>query len=94
LSGRPLKIKTIEKVREFYQEIQARGGKVKVIGCGGVMEGRDVVDYIRAGASAVQVYTGVVYRGVGGIGEIRREIERELQGQRVSELIGTSVSEL
>ena len=38
-------------------------GKLPIIGVGGIMNGADAAEKIRLGASAVQVYSGLIYRG-------------------------------
>jgi dihydroorotate dehydrogenase len=42
---------------------QALEGRLPVIGVGGILSGEHAVEKIEAGASLVQVYTGLVYRG-------------------------------
>jgi dihydroorotate dehydrogenase len=42
---------------------QALGGEVPLIGAGGILEGRHAREKMEAGASLVQVYTGLIYRG-------------------------------
>ena len=49
-------------------------GRVPIIGTGGIFTGEDAYEKIRAGASLVQVYTGMIYRGP----SIARKINREL----------------
>jgi dihydroorotate dehydrogenase len=62
LSGQPLfRISTL-LLREFAQ---ALGGRVPLIGAGGVASGLDAFTKIKAGASAVQLYTALVYSGPG-----------------------------
>lgn len=39
------------------------GGKIPIIGCGGVSSGKDAYEKIRAGASLVQLYTSIIYEG-------------------------------
>jgi dihydroorotate dehydrogenase len=52
---------------------------------GGILSGADAVKKIRAGASLIQIYTGLIYRGPKLIGEIKREICRELRETHLSE---------
>jgi dihydroorotate dehydrogenase len=58
-------------VRTLSQHLQ---GALPIIGVGGIFCGADAVEKLRAGASLVQLYTGLVYRGPGLIGECRRAI--------------------
>ena len=60
LSGAPLTTRATDIVTQLAR---ALGGKVPVIGVGGIMTGADARSKISAGASLVQVYTGLVYRG-------------------------------
>lgn len=46
-------------------------GKIPLVGCGGVSSGEDAYRKIRAGASLVQLYTGLVYDGPGLIPRIK-----------------------
>ncbi|GGI98703.1 dihydroorotate dehydrogenase (quinone) [Alicyclobacillus cellulosilyticus] len=60
LSGRPLKDRSTQVIRWLYA---ATGGRVPIIGCGGVFTADDAYEKIRAGASLVQVYTSFIYEG-------------------------------
>jgi len=62
LSGRPLRARSTEVVRHLYR--QARGS-LPIIGVGGIFTADDAWEKITAGASLVQVYTGLVYEGPG-----------------------------
>jgi dihydroorotate dehydrogenase len=66
LSGAPLEARATEAVRRCYARA---AGRVPIVGCGGVMDAEGAYAKIRAGASLVQVYTGLVY---GGPGLVRR----------------------
>lgn len=58
LSGRPLKHISTEVIRKMYKLTK---GSVPIIGCGGIENGQDAFDKIRAGASLVQFYTSMAY---------------------------------
>ncbi|MGB0718831.1 MAG: quinone-dependent dihydroorotate dehydrogenase [Bdellovibrionales bacterium] len=60
LSGQPLTQKSTEVIRKFYAATQ---GKLPIIGVGGVETAAQAYAKIKAGASLVQVYTGLIYRG-------------------------------
>jgi dihydroorotate dehydrogenase len=62
LSGLPLKSRSTEVIRHVYKQ---SGGKLPVIGVGGIFTAADAWEKITAGASLVQVYTGLVYEGPG-----------------------------
>jgi dihydroorotate dehydrogenase len=73
LSGAPLAARSTEVVRLLARHLK---GALPVIGVGGIMRGEDAVAKIEAGAVLVQLYTGIVYRGPGLVGECRRAILR------------------
>ncbi len=60
LSGAPLRNAATAVVRQLGE---ALGGQVPIIGVGGIASGKDAAEKITAGASLVQLYTGLVYRG-------------------------------
>ena len=60
LSGRPLRVRSTEMVRHLFKQT---GGKLPIIGVGGIFNADDAWEKITAGASLVQVYTGLVYEG-------------------------------
>ncbi len=60
LSGAPLK----EKAIKLCQSVNAKKKDWQIIiGCGGISTGKDAYDFMTAGASLLEVYTGLVYRG-------------------------------
>lgn len=69
LSGRPLKKQRIEFVRRLAECTQ---GKLPVIGVGGIFSSDDVKATLDAGASLVQIYSGLVYEGPGVVRSILR----------------------
>lgn len=60
LSGGPLRAQATAAVRELSKALD---GALPIIGVGGILSGADALEKIEAGASLVQVYTGLVYRG-------------------------------
>ena len=62
LSGVPLRARSTEVVRHLYRQSQ---GRVPIIGVGGIFSAADAWEKITAGASLVQVYTGMVFEGPG-----------------------------
>jgi dihydroorotate dehydrogenase len=66
LSGKPLFQKATSALRDIGERL---GGRIPLIGVGGIMAGADAAAKIDAGASLVQFYTGMVYRGPELIGE-------------------------
>jgi len=81
LSGTPLRDKSTECIRRMYHHTN---GKIFIIGMGGVSSGHDVYDKLKAGASVVQMYSGLVYGGPGLVSRIRGELAEimEENGQR------------
>jgi dihydroorotate dehydrogenase len=69
LSGAPVRAAATAIVRKLAT---ALGGRVPVIGVGGILSAADAQEKLAAGASLVQVYTGLVYRGPGLVREIVR----------------------
>jgi dihydroorotate dehydrogenase len=62
LSGRPLRERSTEVIRHLHRQTR---GTLPIIGVGGVFDAADAWEKITAGASLVQVYTGLVYEGPG-----------------------------
>lgn len=54
-------------------------GKVPIVGIGGVANGKDAMDKIRAGASLVQLYTSLTYQGPPVVTKIKKELEQLLK---------------
>jgi len=71
LSGAPLFAPSTEVLRRFAR---ATGGKLPLIGVGGVASGADAYAKLRAGATAVQLYTGMVFHGPGLVARIKTEL--------------------
>jgi dihydroorotate dehydrogenase len=71
LSGKPLKPLALAALRRFRAET---GGKLPLIAVGGIASGQDAYDRIRAGASAVQLYSALVYEGPGLVTRIKAEL--------------------
>ena len=67
LSGRPLKDKSTAVIRTLAAEL---GGALPIIGVGGIMSGADAREKIAAGATLVQIYTGLIYKGPELVAEI------------------------
>jgi dihydroorotate dehydrogenase len=67
LSGAPLKALSTKVVAEFRRRLPER---VTIVGVGGIASAADAREKLDAGASLVQLYTALVYRGPGLVGEI------------------------
>jgi dihydroorotate dehydrogenase len=89
LSGRPLAARANEVISRLYTHT---GGRLPIIGVGGVFSGQDAFDKIAAGASLVQAYTGFIYSGPGFASEVKRGLAGILRSRRfssVSEAVGS-----
>jgi dihydroorotate dehydrogenase len=79
LSGRPLFDKSTAVLKGMAQRL---GGKVPVVGVGGILSGIDAAAKIAAGASLVQFYSGMIYRGPALIRECVDAIRTQHAGTR------------
>jgi dihydroorotate dehydrogenase len=89
LSGAPLKALALQRLRDFRQ---ATGGQIPLIAAGGIGSGEDAWARIKAGASLVQLYSALVYRGPGLARTINRELRQLLAREgfaTVVDAIGT-----
>lgn len=75
LSGPPLRSRALAMIRLLYQ---VTGGKLTIIGVGGIETAEHAWAMILAGASLVQLYTGFVYGGPGVVSEIHRGLAVKL----------------
>lgn len=88
LSGKPLRALATSFVRHLHRATDAR---VPIIGVGGIFTAEDAYEKIKAGASAVQIYTGFIYEGPATVKRINRGLIRlmERDGFRsISEAVG------
>ncbi|HKI68060.1 MAG TPA: dihydroorotate dehydrogenase (quinone), partial [Verrucomicrobiae bacterium] len=60
LSGRPLRNRSTEVIRHLFRQSH---GSVPIIGVGGIFDANDAWEKVAAGASLLQIYTGLVYEG-------------------------------
>lgn len=73
LSGEPVKDVSTRMIREIHKR---SGGKLVVVGCGGIFTADDAWEKLLAGASLVQAYTGFIYEGPGYARRINRGLLR------------------
>ncbi|MNI05126.1 Dihydroorotate dehydrogenase [compost metagenome] len=81
LSGAPLK--PIAQ-RALHAAAEASAGRLPLIAVGGIADGADAYERIRAGASAVQVYSALIYEGPGLVGRIKRDLAARLRADGFS----------
>ena len=89
LSGKPLNQVSNNIISKFYKLL---GNKIKIIGVGGVDSGEAAFEKIIRGASLVQLYTGMVYKGPGIASSISSELIDILKNKgfkNISEAVGT-----
>lgn len=76
LSGRPLFEPSTKMLARMYE---ATGGKIPLVGVGGIASGADAYAKIRAGASLVQLYSALVFEGPGLVERVKRELNSLLK---------------
>jgi len=88
LSGRALLEGTLTNVRQVRR---ATGGAIPINASGGISTAEEALAAIEAGATTVQVYTGLVFRGPAIVGELTRGLGNALRSRRIdlAELVGT-----
>ncbi len=88
LSGKPLFRRSTAMLARVYK---LTGGAVPLIGIGGIHSGETAVQKIEAGASLVQLYTGLVFEGPGLVAQMTSELARATQAagaRHIGELTG------
>jgi len=75
LSGRPLLPFALDTVRRLHGLVR---GRVPLIGVGGIASAEDAYAFLGAGATLVQLYTGLVYQGPGLVRRIKQDLVRLL----------------
>ncbi|MEM3609238.1 MAG: dihydroorotate dehydrogenase [Candidatus Bathyarchaeia archaeon] len=88
LSGPAIKPIAIRCVYEIYEKV-----KVPIVGCGGIANWRDAVEFMLAGASAVQIGTAVATKGLSVFKAVARGIDAYLKRKgfkSVNEIVGLS----
>jgi dihydroorotate dehydrogenase len=91
LSGKPLTQRSTQVIRNFYR---LTGGKLPIIGVGGVSSGEDAYEKIRAGASLVQLYSSLVFQGPLMVSYVNQKLEELLIRDgysHISEAVGVDV---
>lgn len=87
LSGPPIKSIAIRCVYELYENL-----KIPIIGCGGITNWKDAVEFILAGASAIQIGTGIASKDLAIFKAINQGILKYLKkkDRSISEIVGLS----
>lgn len=87
LSGQPLRQRSTEIIRHAYRQLK----RPCIVGLGGVNSPESAYEKIKAGASLVQLYTGLIYEGPGLVKNINEELVKLLERdgfKNVSEAVG------
>lgn len=74
LSGAPLHARSLEVIARLRAKL---GTEFAIIGVGGILSGQHAAEKMAAGANAVQLYTGLIYRGPTLVSECAKEIARQ-----------------
>ena len=88
LSGKPLEEEANKLISKFYKLLK---GKIEIIGVGGVDSGESAYRKFLAGASYIQLYTGMVFQGPNIVGKIKKELKEILNADGIKnfrEIIG------
>ena len=88
LSGKPLEQKSNSLIKKFHSFLN---GKIDIIGVGGIDSGKSAYDKFLAGASFLQLYTGMIYQGPNIVSKIKKELKQILIDKKVKnfkEIIG------
>lgn len=90
LSGAPLKSRA---TAALAAAAEASAGRLPLIAVGGIDSGAEAWARIRAGASAVQIYSALIYEGPGLVGRIKRDLAARLRAEgfsTIAEAVGTA----
>jgi dihydroorotate dehydrogenase len=90
LSGKPLRARSTEIIRHLHKQTK---GKLPIIGVGGIFDADDAWEKIAAGASLLQIYTGLVYEGPGITRKIVAGLIQRMEKEGVrnlKEVVGTA----
>ena len=92
LSGRPLSPLADRMLAETYVRVE---GVFPLVGAGGIDSGASALGKIRAGASLIQIYSGLVFRGLGLVGEIKAALLAALArdgSQSIADYVGADAA--
>lgn len=93
LSGKPLMAPSTKVLARLAR---LTGGKIPLVGVGGIISVDDVWEKLRAGASAVQLYTALAYQGLSLAADLALQLDRRLEQaglDNVGQLVGSGIDE-
>jgi dihydroorotate dehydrogenase len=83
LSGEPIQKISTNMIKKFYRKL---GNKIPIIGVGGINSGKSAYEKIIAGASLLQLYTGLIYKGPSVVKNIKKELVKILKDEGISNI--------
>ncbi|SCU98630.1 LAFA_0G19240g1_1 [Lachancea sp. 'fantastica'] len=88
LSGKPLKEFSLKALRTVYK--YTKNSDLILVGCGGISSAQDALEFGKAGATFVQLYTSYAYKGPGVVAKIKDDLTEELkkEGKTWMQIIG------
>ena len=92
LSGKPLELASNKLISKFHKLLK---NKIQIIGVGGVDSGESAYKKFLAGASFIQLYTGMVFQGPNIVIKIKKELKEILISQGVKnfrEIVGKNIN--
>jgi dihydroorotate dehydrogenase len=90
LSGKPIRQKSTDYIKHIHQH----SSSLPIVGVGGIFSAEDAYEKIKAGASLVQIYTGLIYEGPGVVKKINRGLVKLLERdgfKNIGEAVGVEV---
>jgi dihydroorotate dehydrogenase len=94
LSGKPLYRLSTRILAETYVRAE---GAFPIVGAGGIDSGAAAIAKIKAGATLIQLYSALVYRGIGLVSEIKRDLlaaAKRAPQQSLASLVGNDAADI
>lgn len=90
LSGKPLKPLSLAALKTLRKHTKSTN--LVLVGCGGISNGKDAIEFAKAGATFVELYTAFAYQGPGLARKVKDEITAELkrEGKTWMEIVGSN----
>ena len=89
MSGKEIFSDMLRTVRDIYTDTN---GKISINACGGIYSAKDAWSALQAGATTIQLYTGLIYRGPGPVANVNRGLYKLLERsdyKSIREVTGT-----